>query len=360
MRPLRPTRTRDAIAMGRWIARGAAALGLALVALSCSLPLGGLGIVGPEGGSPEASSGVEGIDPSDTGTMVGEAGGPGGDDASDATTSGGDGPSWNDAMSGDDATDQDAGVDDAADGPAQPGDERGVDEKPDAEGGTVAKPDAGPEAGDAEGGVHAAPTLVQSSYATPQTPQTSLAVDFTMPQRAGDLNVVIVGWADSVATVRSVSDGAGNVYALAVGPTVAPGAFTQSIYYAGNIGPTAGKNTVTVQFNGAASFADVRILEYQGIDANNPLDVGAGSAGVGSPSSAGPIVTTAADLLVAANTVQALTSGPGPGFTQRILTMPDSDIVEDRFVSAPASYSATAPVTAASRWVMQIAAFRAK
>ena len=44
----------------------------------------------------------------------------------------------------------------------------------------------------------------------------------------------MVGWNDTSAAVKSVTDSRGNTYALAVGPTVGT-ALTQSIYYATNI-----------------------------------------------------------------------------------------------------------------------------
>ena len=44
-------------------------------------------------------------------------------------------------------------------------------------------------------------TYVQGNYATPQTPQTTVNVTYTAAQAAGDLNVVVVGWNDSTATV---------------------------------------------------------------------------------------------------------------------------------------------------------------
>ncbi|MGO8669865.1 MAG: hypothetical protein ACLQVD_00615, partial [Capsulimonadaceae bacterium] len=58
---------------------------------------------------------------------------------------------------------------------------------------------------------------------------------FTSAQTAGNLNVVVVGWNDTTATVSSVTDSRGNVYTLAVGPTVLSGQFSQAIYYAKNI-----------------------------------------------------------------------------------------------------------------------------
>ncbi len=45
-------------------------------------------------------------------------------------------------------------------------------------------------------------SYVQGNYATPQTPQTTVNVAFIAAQVAGDLNVVVVGWNDSTASVR--------------------------------------------------------------------------------------------------------------------------------------------------------------
>ena len=76
-------------------------------------------------------------------------------------------------------------------------------------------------------------------------------------------------------------------------------------------------------------------------------------------SSSGAVTTSSAsDLLVAGNVVANQTSGPGTGFAQKILTVPDSDIVEDEIVNSLGSYTATAPLGSGD-WVMQIVAFRA-
>jgi len=53
----------------------------------------------------------------------------------------------------------------------------------------------------------------------------------------------------------------------AAGPTVGT-KLTQSIYYAENI--AAGTNTVSVTFNTAVLYPDVRVLEYSGADKANP------------------------------------------------------------------------------------------
>jgi len=205
------------------------------------------------------------------------------------------------------------------------------------------------------------PTFIQGNAAVPQTAQTTVVVPYQGAQTAGNLNVVIVGWSDTTALVSTVVDTKGNVYQLAVGPTLLAGSFTQSIYYAKNIASaTAGGNSVTVTFNVAASFADIRIQEYNGIDPVNAVDVTAAGTGSTATSNSGAAATTTPrDLLVGANVVQTSTSGPGTGFTQRLLTSPNGDIAEDRVVTTTGSYSATAPLSSAGGWIMQMVAFRA-
>src|SRR4029077_7275445 len=113
----------------------------------------------------------------------------------------------------------------------------------------------------------------QVAAATPQSPTATVPVNFPGAQTAGDLNIVVVGWNDTTASVQSVKDSAGNTYNLAIGPTSTTG-LQQSIYYASNI--VAGNNTVTVTFSQAAAFPDIRILEYRGV---TTLDVTAGASG---------------------------------------------------------------------------------
>jgi len=176
------------------------------------------------------------------------------------------------------------------------------------------------------------------------------------------LNVAIVGWTNNnIAQLTGVVDSQGNAYQLAVGPTVI-GNRAQVMYYAKNIvAAPAGGNIVTVSFNAGAQNADVRILEYSGIDTTSPLDVAVGGSG-SSNSSATPAMTTtnARVLLVAGNNVASWTLGAGTGFTSRFITNPNGDIAQDRVVNATGSYTATAPLGSAGAWVMQMAAFRAR
>jgi hypothetical protein len=202
------------------------------------------------------------------------------------------------------------------------------------------------------------PNFVQGKFAAPAQSLVNLQASYDEPQSSGNLNVVIVGWNDSSSSVTSVTDTTGNVYQLALGPTRVTGLLSQCIYYAKNIRAAPAGNRVTATFSRAAPYQDVRILEYSGVDRVNPLDATAGSSGTGTSSNSGSLTTTnAVDLLVAGNTVWTSTSEAGPEFTSRMITG-IGDIAQDRVVTAPGSYTATAPLKSSGEWVMQMAAFR--
>jgi predicted enzyme related to lactoylglutathione lyase len=171
----------------------------------------------------------------------------------------------------------------------------------------------------------------------------------------GNLNVVAIGWDNVTSTIASVTDSAGNVY-LPAAPITRSSANSQAIYYAKNIVANA-SNTVTVTFNTATPFVDLRILEYSGIDTVNALDQTASAAGTSAtPSSGNVTTTTAKELVFGAGTTTGGFSSGGSGFTTRIITVPDVDIAEDRIVTATGTYSATA--SQSGTWVMQVVTFR--
>lgn len=199
--------------------------------------------------------------------------------------------------------------------------------------------------------------FVQMNAATPQAASSSVAVTYPAAQTAGNLNVVEVGWNDATSSVNTVTDSSGNGYALAVDPTSGT-ELRQSIYYAKNI--NAGSNTVTVTFSKAAAAVDLRVLEYSGLDTANPLDVTAGAAGTGATGNSGSATTNSAnELIIGAGMTAGAFTKAGTGFTLRMITSPDADIAEDQITTATGSYSATAPTSTSTPWVMQMAAFQA-
>jgi hypothetical protein len=202
--------------------------------------------------------------------------------------------------------------------------------------------------------------FAQVASATPQSPVASVKVTYPQAQTAGDVNLVVVGWDDTSATVQSVTDSLGNTYALAVGP-VKGTALTQSIYYAKNI--LAGSNSITVTFSQAATYPDVRILEYKGLSTTAPLDVTAGASGTSGSNvvvSSGSVTTTSAsDLIFGAGTTSGGFSKAGTPFKAEVITA-NGDIAEDEVVSATGSYGATASLGAygSQNWVMQMVALK--
>jgi hypothetical protein len=195
--------------------------------------------------------------------------------------------------------------------------------------------------------------FAQVAAATPQTPTQAVTVSYPIAQTVGHLNLVVVGWNDTSSTVQSVTDNAGNTYALAIGPTTGT-ALRQSIYYASNI--VGGNNTVTVTFSQAVNYPDVRILEYLGV---STVDVTAGASGNSTTAKTAAATTTIAnELIFGADTVATATKSAGSGFTSRVVTSPDGDIAEDRGVTSTGSYSAAATLSSSGPWVMQMVTFK--
>jgi hypothetical protein len=191
---------------------------------------------------------------------------------------------------------------------------------------------------------------------------TTLSATYPTAQVAGDLNVVVIGWSDSTSGISAVTDSAGNVYRLAIGPTRSARNASQAIYYAANIA-AANSNNVKVTFDGTIQSSEIRVAEYTGIEPANPLDVAAGAADGSGTTPAGAWITTnnANDLLVAADLVDP--SGAGapagtsavPDYTPRITT-DGGNILEDRIVSVAAPYQAEA--ASAAGGIVQVAAFK--
>jgi fibronectin type 3 domain-containing protein len=200
--------------------------------------------------------------------------------------------------------------------------------------------------------------FVQVNAFVPSNPQSTVTVAYNSAQTAGNLNVVAIGWGDTTATITSVTDTKGNAYQLAVGPTLYSGVGTASVYYAVNIvGASAGANTVTVKFNTAAVYPDVRILEYSGIVTSSPIDVTAAAIGSGTLASSGLGTTTGAnDLLFGSDLAGTLSTGGGPGFNLRVNTAA-GNVAEDATVT-PGAYDTSATISPTGGWIMQLVAFK--
>jgi YD repeat-containing protein len=212
-------------------------------------------------------------------------------------------------------------------------------------------------------GVH----FIQGNYNTnvPHTlaPTYSASTPFPIEQTAGDLNVVIIAWRDTTATINSVTDSAGNSYTLAVSGTQST-LKSQKIYYAKNIAG-ASSNSVTVVFSTNPTLPDIRIGEYRGLDQNSPLDVVTTGSGTATTANSQSVTTTHAnDLLVGADVIaDGQNTGSGTGYTSRVFTYTgpvnnSSEIFEDKIVTAVGSYNATAPLNGSHSYLMQMVAFK--
>lgn len=199
------------------------------------------------------------------------------------------------------------------------------------------------------------PAFVQVASATPQSSPSSVAVAYPAAETAGDTNVITVGWNNTTSTISSVADSLGNTYSIAA-PITRGTNVSQAIYYAKNV--AAGTPTVTVTFNTTTSFPDLRIMEYSGLDTSAPFSTSVSLIGTGGSPSTGTLSTTVPTaLLVATGTTSVTFTSQGAGFTKRIITSPNADIVEDQVVTTSGAYTGTA--TGSGNWVMQMAAFKA-
>jgi len=199
------------------------------------------------------------------------------------------------------------------------------------------------------------PHFIQQAYATPQSPQSVVSVAYPSPQTAGNANLLAIGWNDDTNHITAVSDTAGNAYSVALA-TFHGNGMSQAIYLAPAI--SGGTNSVTVRFDHPAVYLDLRATEYSGLAPTNTFDAGASDTRVGASASSGPVTARLAnELLFGAGMTAGGFADAGDGFTVRVITSPDSDIVEDQVVSAPGVFSATAAL-GSSAWLMQVAAFK--
>ena len=205
----------------------------------------------------------------------------------------------------------------------------------------------------------APPAFVQVNSAVPQTNQSSVSVTYTGAQTAGDTNILAIGWNNATSNITSVTDSAGNTYQQAV-PTARGTGLSQAIYYAKNIKTApAGTNTVTVTFNTATPYVDIRATEYSGLDPNTPFEVGTSASGTSTTANSGTVTTTAPGLIFGAGMTTGSFTTAATGFTTRVITNPDADIAQDRTVTTPGAYTASASLGGSAAWIMQIATFKA-
>ncbi len=311
--------------------------------------------------APEGSTSDSGTGDTETGEATQTDGQVGDATASDGATA--DAPDVGAPVSdspNEDGADADAGDGRSIDAPAvdaSASDSSSEDDATsDADAGDSRNADVSGDGGATEASVPIA--FVQVAAATSSVSVSSARVTFAQAQGAGDLVVLVIGWAGS-ASITQVSDSAGNGYTLAVGPTHISAGLSQFIYYAkGIVAATAGANAVTVTLSASVTALDVRAAEYAGLDPLTPLDTSSGFGGRSTSANSGTVTTSAArELVFGAGITAGSFTGAGSVFTLRKLTGSGLGVVEDRIVSS-GSYSADAPLASSAYYVMQVAAFR--
>jgi hypothetical protein len=183
---------------------------------------------------------------------------------------------------------------------------------------------------------------------------TSVNLAYTHAQRAGDLDVVVVSWGQTSTHVASISDTVGDTFTR-IGNSFNTGLLTQAMYYAPNI--TAGANTITVTFDATADQPELRIAEYAGAVTSMPVEHFTEANGTGQTMNLMLIATSNAhDLLVAANTVEAMTDQIDPTYTLRLNE--NGDVLFDKIVTSAGQYSANAHLSSNAAWVFFVVAFK--
>ena len=100
---------------------------------------------------------------------------------------------------------------------------------------------------------------------------------------------------------------------------------------------------MTVTFNAATPFVDIRARNTAASIRSIRSMSGTSASGNSTTANSGAVTTTAArELIFGAGMTIGVFTAAGTNFTNRIITPPDFDIAEDRFVTATGSYSATA------------------
>jgi hypothetical protein len=196
-------------------------------------------------------------------------------------------------------------------------------------------------------------TLRQINYSDSGSTVTQRQVVMAMPQLAGDLNVITIGWYPSAST-PVLSDSAGNTYSVGV-PLATQGTENLIVYYSCGILASA-SNTITVTFTPGTQ-PDVHVAEYTGIQTSSCLDVGASHQDTGSAMDVMVTTTHARDLLFSTTFQLNQTSVGDASYTSRGINN-FGDLVQDRVVTTAGTYHATATQNSAGDEIIDLLAFK--
>jgi len=201
--------------------------------------------------------------------------------------------------------------------------------------------------------------LVQSA-ALQGSSVTSLSQAFPANNTAGDLLIAFVRASTTSQTV-TVTDTAGNPYALAVSQTQTTDGHQIRIFYATSA--ASGPNTVTATFSASNNHPWLAVFEYTGVSG---LDQTAHAQGNGSSPNTGlTAATTSNNELVFAGlgvpNASTATVTAGTGFQLLLQDAPPNTsraATEGRIVSVSGQYAGTFSLSASTNWSAVVATFK--
>lgn len=175
----------------------------------------------------------------------------------------------------------------------------------------------------------------------------------------GNMMLILCHW-NNQAVSATVHDQMGNTYIPIFPATFSGPSDAFQVWYAKDIKGGV-PLTVTINFSGnTTSFSVLDIIEYAGLDPSNPLDAIASATGNSSVQNSGNAVSTASGSETAIGLFgyggYALPYTAGSGYTMRGYDA--STMLEDKQVSAPGTYSATASSNLSSYWAAFLMTFR--
>jgi hypothetical protein len=185
----------------------------------------------------------------------------------------------------------------------------------------------------------------------------TVSATYSSPQRAGDFNVVVVGWSSGAHQIASIRDSAGNSYALGAG--ISKTGIAMAVHFAKGIAGST-SNTVTVNLT-SNDYLSLAILEYSGVSQVDKSAPGGGSSDMAS-TNATAMTSASRELVFGAGepdqNASAHFANSGAGFTQRVITPVSGMIAEDMVVSQVGSYAASGTLDSPSGWAMLVVTFK--
>ena len=203
-------------------------------------------------------------------------------------------------------------------------------------------------------------TFGQAAASAPAGPETTVAVPLTSAQAVGEVLVVAVGWRDTSATIASVTDTAGNMYAVAAGALALPAFGTQALYVgSATSAAAAGANAVTVTFTTPASAPTVRVAVYAGLVTPATVVGAVSTPGTSVVAASDPITTSARDtLLVGALLAGGEVSAGDAAAADLLSSAAGTDLIEDRAVVSAGAYGLNATQALSAPWLFQAVALQ--